>query len=81
MAEIGNISFRDKSYGCRGSIDEISFSAQYLLECGLLGSSLSDFPAASGNGYELQMGRFSRLLAPNFLDLIVLEESGNILDA
>ena len=44
-------------------------------------SNSSDFSAASGNGYELQMGRFSRLLAPKFLDLIEFEESSNILDA
>lgn len=41
----------------------------------------SDFVAASGNGYELQMGRFSRLLAPKFLDQIKFEDSKNILDA
>jgi ubiquinone/menaquinone biosynthesis C-methylase UbiE len=41
----------------------------------------SDFSAASGDGYEMQMGRFSRLLAPKFLDLIELEDSSNILDA
>ena len=46
-----------------------------------LKSNSSDFPAASGNGYELQMGRFSRLLAPKFLDLIEFEDSSNILDA
>ena len=44
-------------------------------------SKSSDFSAASGSGYELQMGRFSRLLAPKFLDLIELADSGNILDA
>ncbi|PUB09498.1 class I SAM-dependent methyltransferase [Yoonia sediminilitoris] len=41
----------------------------------------SDFSAASGNGYELQMGRFSRLLAPKFLDFIEFEDSDKILDA
>ena len=41
----------------------------------------SDFAAASGNGYELQMGRFSRLLAPKFLDQIKFEDSRHILDA
>jgi len=46
-----------------------------------LESSSSDFSAASGNGYELQMGRFSRILAPKFLDLIKFEDCSNILDA
>ena len=44
-------------------------------------SKSSDFSAASGNGYELQMGRFSRLLAPKFLDLFEFEDGSNILDA
>jgi len=51
------------------------------LGCGSLESSSSDFSAASGKGYELQMGRFSRLLAPKFLDLIEFGDSKNILDA
>jgi len=46
-----------------------------------LEASSSDFSAASGNGYELQMGRFSRLLAPKFLDFIDFKDSENILDA
>jgi ubiquinone/menaquinone biosynthesis C-methylase UbiE len=59
----------------------ISCYAQYLFGSGKLKSKSSDFSAASGSGYELQMGRFSRLLAPKFLDLIELEDSGKILDA
>ncbi len=51
------------------------------LDCGPLESNSSDFSAVSGSGYELQMGRFSRLLAPKFLDLIEIEDSGSILDA
>jgi ubiquinone/menaquinone biosynthesis C-methylase UbiE len=55
--------------------------AQYQFGDGTVKSNSSNFSAASGNGYELQMGRFSRLLAPKFLDLIEFEDSSNILDA
>ena len=41
----------------------------------------TDFAAASGDGYELQMGRFSRLLAPRFLDFVQPADDGLILDA
>ena len=41
----------------------------------------TDFAAASGDGYELQMGRFSRLLAPRFLDFVQPADDGRILDA
>ena len=41
----------------------------------------SEFAAASGAGYELQMGRFSRLLAPEFLDFAEVSDGGRILDA
>jgi len=46
-----------------------------------MSSTSSDFAAASGEGYELQMGRFSRLLAPKFLDFVGLQDAGNLLDA
>ena len=59
----------------------LSCCAEFLFGGSTLGSNSSDFSAASGSGYELQMGRFSRLLAPKFLDLIEFEESSNILDA
>jgi SAM-dependent methyltransferase len=41
----------------------------------------STFSTASGDGYELQMGRFSRLLAPKFLDFVDASDRGRILDA
>lgn len=41
----------------------------------------TDFAASSGAGYELQMGRFSRLLAPEFLDFAEVSDGGRILDA
>lgn len=43
--------------------------------------NLTDFAAVSGAGYELQMGRFSRLLAPGFLDFAEFSDVGPILDA
>lgn len=41
----------------------------------------STFSAASGDGYELQMGRFSRRLAGKFLDFAGLDDAGQVLDA
>jgi SAM-dependent methyltransferase len=41
----------------------------------------STFPAANGDDYELQMGRWSRILASSFLDFTSLSDSGSILDA
>lgn len=41
----------------------------------------TDFATESGSGYELQMGRFSRLLAPKFLMFSELDDDGLILDA
>ncbi|MCD9147650.1 class I SAM-dependent methyltransferase [Pseudophaeobacter flagellatus] len=41
----------------------------------------SDFAASTGAGYELQMGRFSRLLASGFLDFSEISDNGLILDA
>lgn len=41
----------------------------------------TDFATASGAGYELQMGRFSRLLAPGFLEFFEIADDGQILDA
>lgn len=41
----------------------------------------STFSAASGDGYELQMGRWSRHLAGKFLDFTGLTDAGRILDA
>jgi len=40
----------------------------------------TDFVAVSGDGYELQMGRFSRVLAPRFLDFVELVDGGRILE-
>jgi SAM-dependent methyltransferase len=42
--------------------------------------SSSNFMAADGDGYELQMGRFSRLLAPLFIDFAKIDEGGRVLD-
>ena len=47
----------------------------------LIVSKSTDFAAASGAGYELQMGRFSRLLAPKFLAFSKIDDDGPILDA
>ena len=44
-------------------------------------SNSSDFAAESGDGYELQMGRFSRRLAPRFLDFAGTDDAGVVLDA
>lgn len=41
----------------------------------------STFSAVSGDGYELQMGRWSRRLAGPFLDFAGLTDGGRILDA
>ncbi|MEM7025546.1 MAG: class I SAM-dependent methyltransferase [Pseudomonadota bacterium] len=41
----------------------------------------STFTAVSGDGYELQMGRWSRRLAVRFLDFAGLEDAGSVLDA
>src|SRR6476620_6668642 len=42
--------------------------------------SSSTFMAGDGDGYELQMGRFSRLLAPLFVDFAGINEGRRILD-
>ena len=47
----------------------------------LIVSKSTDFATASGAGYELQMGRFSRLLAPKFLAFSKISDDGPILDA
>ena len=41
----------------------------------------STFSAVNGDGYELQMGRWSRQLAGKFLDFTGLDDNGRILDA
>lgn len=41
----------------------------------------STFSATSGDGYELQMGRWSRLLAGRFLDFAGPVDAGRVLDA
>ncbi len=41
----------------------------------------SAFSGVSGDGYELQMGRWGRLLAGRFLDFTGLTDSGRVLDA
>lgn len=41
----------------------------------------STFSSATGDGYELQMGRFARVLAPKFIDFVELADSGQLLDA
>lgn len=43
-------------------------------------SGTSTFVAADGDGYELLMGRWSRLLAPPFLDFAGLEDGERVLD-
>lgn len=43
-------------------------------------TSSSIFMAGDGDGYELQMGRFSRLLAPLFIDFAGIKEGGRVLD-
>src|SRR5262245_65496546 len=40
----------------------------------------SRFMAGDGNGYELQMGRWSRQLAPLFIDFAGIKEGGHVLD-
>src|SRR5262245_16781739 len=40
----------------------------------------SRFMAGDGNGYELQMGRWSRRLAPLFIDFAGIEEGQHVLD-
>jgi SAM-dependent methyltransferase len=47
----------------------------------MLHDSTSNFSAASGEGYESLMGRWSRRLAGPFLDFAGLTDSGSILDA
>jgi SAM-dependent methyltransferase len=42
--------------------------------------SSSTFLAGDGDGYELQMGRFSRLLAPLFVDFAGIRDGRHILD-
>jgi ubiquinone/menaquinone biosynthesis C-methylase UbiE len=46
-----------------------------------MAQSSSTFTASSGNGYELQMGRWSRQLAGQFIDFAGLDDGGLILDA
>ena len=43
-------------------------------------SSNSTFPASSGDGYELQMGRHSRSLAPLFVAFAATGAEGKALD-
>lgn len=43
-------------------------------------NSTSTFVAADGDGYELQMGRWSRRLAPLFLDFVGTAEGERVLD-
>jgi len=43
-------------------------------------SKSSTFVAADGDGYELQMGRWSRLLAEPFLDFVGTAPGGSVLD-
>lgn len=43
-------------------------------------SASSTFTAADGDGYELQMGRWSRLLAPRFIDFAGVAGGGRVLD-
>ena len=52
-----------------------------LLDRVLMNEKSTDFAAASGAGYELQMGRFSQLLAPGFLEFSKIEDHGLIFDA
>lgn len=40
----------------------------------------STFTASDGDGYELQMGRWSRLLAPRFIDFAGVASGGRVLD-
>jgi SAM-dependent methyltransferase len=40
----------------------------------------STFPTSSGDGYELQMGRHSRLLAPKFIEFAAPRAEGSVLD-
>lgn len=40
----------------------------------------SVFPAADGDGYELQMGRWSKRLAPHFIRYAELSRGGSVLD-
>jgi ubiquinone/menaquinone biosynthesis C-methylase UbiE len=40
----------------------------------------STFAAGNGAGYELQMGRWSRRLAPGFLDFVGIDSAANVLD-
>jgi hypothetical protein len=41
----------------------------------------STFVAADGDGYELQMGRWSRLLAPRFIAFTEITGGARVLDA
>ncbi len=43
-------------------------------------SSVSTFAAADGDGYELQMGRWSRRLAPLFVEFAHIGKAGRVLD-
>jgi SAM-dependent methyltransferase len=43
-------------------------------------SASSTFTAADGDGYELQMGRWSRLLAPRLIDFAGVAGGGRVLD-
>jgi SAM-dependent methyltransferase len=40
----------------------------------------SSFPSGDGNGYELQMGRWSRRLAPHFVHFAALPKAARVLD-
>ena len=43
-------------------------------------SASSTFVAADGDGYELNMGRWSRRLAPAFLDFACVHDGERVLD-
>jgi ubiquinone/menaquinone biosynthesis C-methylase UbiE len=40
----------------------------------------SIFSASDGDGYELQMGRWSRRLAPKFIDFAGIKDANRVLD-
>jgi SAM-dependent methyltransferase len=43
-------------------------------------TALSAFPSGGGDGYELQMGRWSRRLAPKFVDFAAIAGAARVLD-
>src|SRR5262245_28869354 len=72
--------------GARSSAPPTSSRNEALLSltgapmCSSSTCSSSTFPAADGAGYDLQMGRWSRRLAPLLIDFAGLPESGRVLD-